>query len=485
MKDIKRDNQELNIRMIINASSFLNIHWLPNRIFLLTALFFGILMVFITPPFQAPDEDAHFLRAYAIAEGRFINQLSQSITDTGDMLPKSLLQTVEQSGSYRIRNHPDEKLHLRTIVSLFRIPLNPEDREFVTLYLASYPPIMFIPQAAGIWIGRIFRFPPIVLMYLGRLFNLGCWILLIAAALRLLPVFKWTILVLALMPMSVFISASLSADTLANAGAILFVALILHFMFSEKKLGKNEITMLFLAGGLTALCKQVYAPLLLLSFFIPVQKYKSKRSFVLISSMLVLTGIMVSFLWSQLLLHGYPFNLKTAEDLRIIRDARPEAKTQFIMTYPFFHIRSVLHTIIRDMPRYIRTFTGTLGWLDTPLPRVITYSYPVVLLTMAMTDHKQPTMINWKHKLGIILFVIIPVLLILFTAAAIAWNPPGSMYIKGIQGRYFIPIAPVLLLLFYNQKFKTSLDQLSFLIGSYTWLTLVITTLTLIYRYYS
>ena len=33
----------------------------PSKFYLILALFLGFLFVFITPPFQTPDEVAHFL----------------------------------------------------------------------------------------------------------------------------------------------------------------------------------------------------------------------------------------------------------------------------------------------------------------------------------------------------------------------------------------------------------------------------------------
>ncbi|MCE7699828.1 MAG: hypothetical protein K8E24_013765, partial [Methanobacterium paludis] len=34
----------------------------------------------------------------------------------------------------------------------------------------------------------------------------------------------------------------------------------------------------------------------------------------------------------------------------------------------------------------------------------------------------------------------------------IAWTPIGQSMVGGVQGRYFVPIAPLIFLLFYNKK---------------------------------
>lgn len=43
-----------------------------ENIFILFALLFGLLFVFVTPPFQSVDEQAHFFRAYGISSGQFV-----------------------------------------------------------------------------------------------------------------------------------------------------------------------------------------------------------------------------------------------------------------------------------------------------------------------------------------------------------------------------------------------------------------------------
>ena len=40
-----------------------------QNIFLVSCLFWGILFLFLNPPFQAPDEDAHFFKMYGYTSG--------------------------------------------------------------------------------------------------------------------------------------------------------------------------------------------------------------------------------------------------------------------------------------------------------------------------------------------------------------------------------------------------------------------------------
>jgi hypothetical protein len=45
----------------------------PHYLFLFFALVWGIVQLLIMPPFQVPDEPAHFLRAWGVSDFQFVN----------------------------------------------------------------------------------------------------------------------------------------------------------------------------------------------------------------------------------------------------------------------------------------------------------------------------------------------------------------------------------------------------------------------------
>ena len=68
------------IKNIINLSI--------EKIFVLLAILFGILYVFILPPFQSVDEGMHFFRTYQISEGHLTAKKIDG--KVGDEIPSSL-----------------------------------------------------------------------------------------------------------------------------------------------------------------------------------------------------------------------------------------------------------------------------------------------------------------------------------------------------------------------------------------------------------
>jgi uncharacterized membrane protein len=113
---------------------------------------------------------------------------------------------------------------------------------------------------------------------------------------------------------------------------------------------------------------------------------------------------------------------------------------------------------------HVREFVGQLGWLDVALPAALILLFLVVLAMTALADKNGGIDIRWQPKaLGL--------LITLASAAAITatiyvvWNPVGAAGIEGVQGRYFIPFGPLLLLLLYNRKIPPLLDRVRVLGG--------------------
>ncbi len=59
----------------------------PARVYLILATISGLIMVFLVPPFQPPDEHPHFFRSYQISRGGLVAERNGE--DSGGRLPTS------------------------------------------------------------------------------------------------------------------------------------------------------------------------------------------------------------------------------------------------------------------------------------------------------------------------------------------------------------------------------------------------------------
>ncbi len=444
----------------------------PQKAFVTIGLIFGILFLLITPPFQAADEYNHFYRSFQISEGQIIAQKHQK--GVGGFLPKTLVTTTERV-SVGIPFNPKGKQKPENIFSLFNLPLESNNRVFVAFpNTAVYSPIPYLPQILGITLGKIIGLSPILLMYVGRICNLLVWLILGYLAIRVTPICKWTFFLLALTPMSLFQAASLSADAVTNGVAFLLIATFLQTALESKKVVTGtQVFIIFLLSVLLALAKQAYFPLVGLFLLIPVEKVGNRKKYVGIFALLFLASVCAIATWS--------FFSKSTYTI-LVPDVAPSEQVHFILTHPFDLVGVILRTFCKDGIEYISQFIGKLGWLDTKLPPLFILSYLVMLGFVSLVNHRKYLLISQRQKRILLLTLILNVILIA-TILYISWTPVGKERILGLQGRYFIPIAPLVFLLLYNNKFQVKVRS-GMIISLYSVFSASLTATILLKRYY-
>lgn len=448
--------------------------------FLFIAVTFGILMVFITPPFQTPDEPAHFYRAYQISELKILSDKQDN--KVGGMLPESLSVTAVKTAG-NVPWNPDNKVNTAEIFSTAGIPLNPKNKIFTEFpAMARYSPAAYIPQALGIAAGRLLRLSPLALMYIGRIFNLAVWIFLIYLAIKIMPVSNRLFFLLALTPMSMFIAASLSADVSTNALAFLFIAICLHYTFEENKILKpSGIFVLCLISVLLSLTKLIYFPILLIFLIIPVNKIGTTKKYYTVFTLLILLSLLAITGWF-LLVKNLIVPLKP--------DIFVDRQISFVLHNPLKFFEVVIKSL--SSKRYIEHFIGRLGWLDTQMSWFFILPYFLLLIGVALTDINKNILLSLKHK-TVIFAALAATLILLCLSQYLTWTPVGKTRIFGLQGRYFIPVAPLIFLLFYpperfwragNQKITLTVNRKNIFLFCVSFCSLAYTIVVLIKRFY-
>ncbi len=187
----------------------------------------AIPLILFTPPFQVPDENWHFYRAYELSEFKILSEVRNGVS--GADLPDSLPQLVKQSVYTRDEIlYPATPAPLAQTMSHASILLNSSVRHFVAFPgSAYYSPLPYLPQALGIAVGRLFGLGPLGLLYLGRLFNCLTALGLVGFAVYTIPFAEEMILLVGLLPMSLYLYASLSPDAALIGCALVFIALSL------------------------------------------------------------------------------------------------------------------------------------------------------------------------------------------------------------------------------------------------------------------
>jgi uncharacterized membrane protein len=126
----------------------------------------------------------------------------------------------------------------------------------------------------------------------------------------------------------------------------------------------------------------------------------------------------------------------------------PSSQVNVIKQAPLRYARIVTSDYIGHGHEYLRQFVGTLGWLDVPLPHWLTDVAVVLLLLLGVTQRLD---LRMRDRLALAVVALLSLAMV-STSQYLAWSMVGGDQISGIQGRYFLPLAPALLLLFVTPK---------------------------------
>lgn len=405
---------------------------------------FGLAFVFVTPPALVGDEPNHFFRAYQISEGIVIGEKREHLS--GGWLPKSVLDTNRKLvGDIEMRH--DVKFDTNLVAELRQLSLASEDRVFERFpNTVVYTPIPYAPQVLGIFVGKIFNTSPLTMIYLARIFNLFFFAALAFAAIKKTPVHKWVFCLLCLTPTNVFQVASASVDAFTFGICFLAVAYFLFYAFGENVEVKNtDLAKLFALSLLAVLSKNAYIFLPLLFLLIPYRKKGTVKKYLITFAALLIVCIGSVAAWTRAV---KPIFLPYRIDIPINTDEQ----MRLVLAHPFLFTRLAVMDYINKYDYYFVSFFGQLTWLDLYVPTYLTICVFAVLMIVSLTDANPKISISKSNKTLFVL-IIAATMLLVSALLYITWTPLDAPDIEGIQGRYFIPVAPLFFLLFYNRKF--------------------------------
>lgn len=445
---------------------------IENVVFTLI-LAFGIIMMFIMPPLQAPDEPVHFYRAYEISQGGMVTDNTSE--GVGSYLPKSIQKMEDLLEAKRISFNPYEKVNFEGFKEALKEPLNKNDKEFYVYPSAAvYAPVQYIPQSIGIALGNLLNLPVLMVFYLGRLANLIVWALLIRYALKIVPFGKNILAITALFPVCLQQAASISPDAMLNGISILFIAYTLSLSESKEELNiKHKLLILAMAVFIT-LSKIVYLPIVLILFLIPKERFKNGNHYVIFIVLVGIISLLITGSWMKYV------DARLGLDFAPFLGVNTGMQIKYALTHPFRYAFIIRNTLFMYSEAYIEGAIGNLGWLDTMLPYSVIYSLFFTSIFVSVTSDMP------KHRKQRILFIFIFVTsaLLILSSLYAGWTPVAHEIIAGVQGRYFIPVIPLLLMFIPNLKVQMSRANFNRYLYVYINWTLLYTMLIVIERYY-
>jgi uncharacterized membrane protein len=411
----------------------------PVTLFVVVSLLFGTLIILLTPPLRGPDETAHFLRAYGVAQGDIVPSIRDAEGRKGILVPPRLYEGFDFFESVRIREKEAGFRYGPVFRAYFSRPPVTGDsdrRPTFVPYAGSegYSPVAYLPQVAAALVARALDLEFVPTFYLMRFAGLAALTGLIAYAIAMVPNLGWAFLAIAMLPGAIYGRSVINADGSALAATMVVTALWLRGILSPQlhMLGRQSLWLL-----LCALAKAPNLAFVLLGL-IPLRGIPARRWHLLaLASVPAIAG---AALWS----FGSGADTAAWRMVEITGQSldafNPAAKLGYLLDHPMHFPAAVIGTLHEKDPGELwRQIIGVLGLFDTVLR---SWVYPTVsglLLYTFLT--RLPLTPSARYQVAIVAGITaLAYIAVVYLICYLVFTPLGADTVWGVQGRYFVPI---------------------------------------------
>ncbi len=446
-----------------------------ETVYLFAGTFLGILYLLVLPPLSAPDEISHFMGAYQLSS-RMLGKDANAVTGHVLVRPQDIwLEDAENCWEYEASEdgylqptaettadsaYLGETLTEKTYKTIRqqwilgqRYLLAAREDMGQSMILSPYPPVVttpvaYIPQAFGICLARLFHWNAVMLAYMGRLGNLLFFVAMTFFAMRRLPFGKEVLFGVALLPMTLHLSASFSYDVMILGCMFYLTAVCLDLAYEKERVRAADVAVIAALMAAAGPCKLIYGVLMGLCLLIPVEKFGGWKPWALAAACVFLAWGL-----SMTLINGQTIVSYATETENVVPWAQEEGYSLTLLLHrPLQAARMFYQTFLWQAEYYHMTMIGAyLGNLDTVLdvPYLVVAVFTVSLLCLAMKKPGERQVMSVGNRVWAAALCGLCGLAAM-ASMLIVWTPLSSQVISGVQGRYFLPFLPVLLIAFKN-----------------------------------
>lgn len=434
------------------------------------ALCMGIIYLFVIPPFVSPDEGLHFLTVYEKSE-RFLGR-SVMNSEGKVVLPSDALwggDKCQATADTYLQYMEGALGHSESV-----------DEEVVTRapITESLHPGYF-PQIAGVMLAESLSLNYEQLLLLGRLFALFWYCFIMFWAVKLMPYGKTFLTIVGLLPMTMQQVVSYNYDSVLIGISFFLIAYLLNFILKERPIKWFDWLLLGAIAITIASIKLVYLPIFVLAFAIPQYKFGGGKKKVLGGLWISVISIVTIAVTRLATISSY-----TVEAGEQVAGAVEKMSISYCLHHIKWTIFVIYRTFEREFDHYLSEMIASpLGWLEVDIPNIIILGFIIVILLSVVREQNVKRRIGGAVQINAVFIVLATIALIM--VATLNWTPVDSAVIIGIQGRYFLPVLPLALLVLENNALilQKKIDHYLILFAVYLQcMTIYFFTLTAISR---
>lgn len=412
----------LSLTLLMLGVLFLAKHrnWKIEHIYLIFTLVLGIGYVASLVVGAPQDEVMRFLRVYEIAEGELYPDESGHLRHPENL--DIVISPDYQTGDGYTKMA--EKLSHHASLD-YKNSNGTTDGDSLFSYL---------PHILGVWLGKILNLPIIPLVYLCRLLGLITCVTIMFFCIKFAPFMKKIIFLVGMLPVTLQMFAGVTADAMTICAGIALVTYVLYTRYKmTRKLNWRDYILLSLICLILCATKVVYAPMCLILFWLPEQRFQSRKSkywLLFIIGVLVLSASV-----ARVFLSAEPH----------YRFSNPEERLNYIFRQPLGYLGLMLQTIGTSLPELAQSMAGR--WLGTLLVDLYTpYSSLAILLFILLCterEHQIPGGLRWAAIASFVAGVVGS-----YGSMFVIWSDLNLKTIEGVHGRYFLPMSLLLPMMF-------------------------------------
>ena len=414
----------------------------PATVFLILSLAFGSIIIFADPPLRGPDEIAHFLRIYSYARGQLL-PTTEVNGRKGIFVERELqnqLRFFRSAGERFAR--AEGAVRYGQIMAEYRelAGTNGDELDQPPTFMPfagteGYNPVAYLPYIAASAIGRLLRLNFVDMLLMMRIFGFLAFTAVAAYAVAVTPALKWAFVLIAMLPVSLYNRAVLSADGAALSCALVITALCLN---AGRELTASRIWERSFWMTLCVLSKQPQIVFVLFELMVgKVKPWRWWHRFAIV----VLPGLIMSPLW-VIAVSADVAAWRVMEGMHYPPEQfDPLWKLSYMWEHPYHFPLAAWRALSGWTDRLWLELIGILGWQDILLPSwtylVLTALLLIVPLQKLQVDAKSRVRLTVIAGLVVISYVVIVYLIFFLT-----YTPIDVDHVLGVQGRYFVIVLP-------------------------------------------
>lgn len=409
--------------------------------FAIISMIFGMYFVLLTPPLWGVDETSHFARVYQLSHGEILPHMDKETF--GGKIPDNLYELSNYTKQDLLDNNQAKGLAARRDVDSTTKYEQFTSQHFSTIkhdyiWTASYSPVAYTGPVAGAVLARGLHLNIGQTIMLARLGGLLLYSTIVFLALKFLSNLriKWLFFVVALLPISLFQASMVTADSIAIALSLLYMATLLTLMTNKEAKKSTQtrlIALLIVAGALLPLVKINYIFLSLSLLLVPSKNIGPKSKALVIKTLGVLLATVAGLAWTLIQKTGNAPVSQRPDGLPV----NPSEQMSYVINHPLHFIIATVKSVIINIDMYMQGGTSLVGWNFITGPFMLVFILTALIFFALL--YAQPELLIIKRRLPWIMILAALGSVSIFGALYVAFSPVGYAIVDGIQGRYFLP----------------------------------------------